>query len=81
MKKVDILIPQLIVALVALAGSVVNFLSLFISLPEWLSILSAGVMLIASALWLILYFVNTKKAASVEVDEPAEEETSKEANE
>jgi len=71
MKKANILIPQLIVALVALAGSVVNFLSLFIRLPEWLSVISAGVMLAASALWLILYFVNVKK---VQPEEPANEE-------
>ena len=73
MKKANILIPQLIVALVALAGSVVNVLSFFITLPEWVSILSAGVMLIASALWLILYFVNVKKTP-VEVEEPASED-------
>ena len=73
MKKANILIPQLIVALVALAGSVVNVLSFFITLPEWVSILSAGVMLIASALWLILYFVNVKK---VQPEEPANEEVS-----
>ena len=73
MKKANILIPQLIVALVALAGSVVNVLSFFITLPEWVSILSAGVMLIASALWLILYFVNVKKTP-VEVEEPANED-------
>ena len=73
MKKANILIPQLIVALVALAGSVVNVLSFFITLPEWVSILSAGVMLIASALWLILYFVNVKK---VQPEKPANEEVS-----
>jgi hypothetical protein len=48
-------------------------LSFFITLPEWVSILSAGVMLIASALWLILYFVNVKK---VQPEEPANEEVS-----
>lgn len=73
MKKANILIPQLIVAIVALAGSVVNFLSLFISLPEWLSVISAGVMLAASALWLILYFASVKK---VQPEEPAREEVS-----
>ena len=73
MKKANILIPQLIVALVALAGSVVNFLSLFIRLPEWLSVISAGVMLAASALWLILYFTSVKK---VQPEEPASEEVS-----
>ena len=73
MKKANILIPQLIVALIALAGSVLNFLSFVIDLPEWLSILSAGVMLAASALWLILYLVNVRKAP---VEEPASEEVS-----
>ncbi len=71
MKKANILIPQLIVAVIALAGSVVNFLSFFITLPDWLSIISAGVMLAASALWLILYFVNAKK---VQPEEPVTEE-------
>ena len=73
MKKASVLIPQLIVALIALAGSAANVVSFFITLPEWISVVSAGVMLVASALWLILYFVNVKKAPA---EEPANEEVS-----
>ncbi|MBQ6946534.1 MAG: hypothetical protein IJN42_00670 [Clostridia bacterium] len=57
-----IIVPQLIAALIALAGSVVNILDLFIPLPPWLSIISAVALILAVAVWLGIYLVNTKKA-------------------
>lgn len=61
MKKFNILYLQLITALIALAGSAVNLVGVFIDIPSWLSILSAACLLLSAAVWLWLYLVNTKK--------------------
>ena len=55
----NIIVLQIIAAFVALAGSIVNLLSLVINIPDWLSIASAVALLISAALWLGLYFINT----------------------
>ena len=55
----NIIVLQIIAAFVALAGSIVNLLSLLINIPDWLSIASAVALLISAALWLGLYFINT----------------------
>lgn len=57
----NIIVLQIIAAFVALAGSIVNLIGLFIYIPEWLSIACAVALLIAAALWLGLYFINTTK--------------------
>ena len=57
----NIIVLQIIAAFVALAGSIVNLLSLGINIPDWLSIASAVALLISAALWLGLYFINTSK--------------------
>ena len=57
----NIIVLQIIAAFVALAGSIVNLLSLVINIPDWLSIACAVALLIAAALWLGLYFINTSK--------------------
>ena len=61
MKKFNILYLQLITALIALAGSAVNLVGVFIKIPNWLSILSAVCLLLSAAAWLCLSLANTKQ--------------------
>ncbi len=61
MKKMNIIVFQLIAAIVALIGSGINLAGLFISIPSWLSIVCAAVLLLDAAAWLIIYLLNTKK--------------------